>query len=151
MDWTRISVGLLTEGLSDQELVAITKYQLLWAHMEREPNERVALRYLTKKQLETALRYRESISKIVIQDVMKVVSKRNREKSYYHKNKDSDIFPRIDTDSETTHHIREDDSKGENNKQKNNIYENTKLEIKTENDSLGKTGFRGIPLPKTGI
>ena len=86
MDWTKIQVDLLQSRKTDKEILAITKYQLLWAMLERQPDERVALCYMTRKQLNLALDYVSTIAQQVDNDIKSVENHRGRQKKYYEKN-----------------------------------------------------------------
>lgn len=94
MEWTRIPTTLISKRYTDYELISIVKFQLLWAELEEQPDEQTALRYMTKKQYDTAMTYLDSIVSGVSGDVSSVINKRNREKIRYNKNKDlSKILP----------------------------------------------------------
>ena len=82
MEWTKISTELLSSRKSDKEILAITKYQLLWAILEREPDNETALRYMTSLQLSQARKYVSIISRQVNVDIMSVESHRKRQKKY---------------------------------------------------------------------
>lgn len=87
MEWTKIPTSLIINRVSDFDLLSITKYQLLWAELEREPEESVALRFMTRKQLTTARQYLDSISASVSADIVSVEKARNRRRKIYLKNK----------------------------------------------------------------
>ena len=86
MEWTKIPTDLLQSRISDKEIIAITKYQLLWAMLERQPSEDICLRYMTSKQLQQALNYTAAIERRVNADIKSVESHRNRQKLFYEKN-----------------------------------------------------------------
>lgn len=86
MEWTKIPIDLLQSRKSDKEILAITKYQLLWAMLERKPDDDTALRYLTKKQLQIANDFMLSIEQCVCNDIKSVISSRKRQKNFYEKN-----------------------------------------------------------------
>ena len=86
MEWTKIPTDLLQSRVSDKEIIAITKYQLLWAMLERQPSEDICLRYMTTKQLQQALNYTSAIERRVNADIKSVESHRNRQKLFYEKN-----------------------------------------------------------------
>lgn len=85
MEWTRIPTDLLQSRKSDKEIIAITKYQLLWAMLERQPDDETALRYMTVKQLQQARDYMVSIRQQVCADIKIVTNKRKRDKIFYAK------------------------------------------------------------------
>lgn len=88
MDWTKVSTDLITKRFTDYELASIVKFQLVWALNEERPDENTCLRYMTKKQYETAMTYLDSVSARVNDDVSSVIKKRHMEKIRYNKNKD---------------------------------------------------------------
>lgn len=88
MDWTKIPTDLLQSRFSDKEILAITKYQLLWAMLERQPSDDVCLRYMTSKQLQQALNYMSAIECRVNADIKSVESHRKRQKLFYVKNQE---------------------------------------------------------------
>lgn len=85
MEWTKIPTDLLQSRKSDKEILAITKYQLLWAMLERQPDDETSLRYMTSKQLQQARDYLSAIQQQVCADIKSVTSKRNRDKIFYAK------------------------------------------------------------------
>lgn len=85
MNWTKIPTDLITSRTPDKELIAIIKYQLLWATLERQPDNEIALRYMTPKQLSTALQYLPSIKHQLSIDIKSVENHRNCQKNYYEK------------------------------------------------------------------
>ena len=88
MEWTKIPTDLLQTRLSDKEIIAITKYQLLWAILERRPSKDTCLRYMTSKQLQQALNYETAIERRVNADIKSVESNRKRQKLFYEKNQE---------------------------------------------------------------
>ena len=118
MEWTKIPTDLLQSRKSDKEILAITKYQLLWAMLERQPDDETSLRYMTSKQLQQARDYLSAIKQQVCADIKSVTDKRKRDKIFYAKkqshNKDSDILTDARSDELTdklsapTDKIRED-------------------------------------------
>ena len=86
MEWTKIPTDLLQSRLSDKEILAITKYQTLWAMLERQPDEKTCLRYMTAKQYQQALMYESAIKCRVDADIKSVINHRNRQKIFYVKN-----------------------------------------------------------------
>ena len=89
MEWTKIPTSLIINRTSDKELLAITKYQLLWAELEYQPDDAVALRYMTRNQLTTARQYIDSITAQVCADINSVENIRKRQKKNYLKNKEN--------------------------------------------------------------
>lgn len=157
MEWSRIPTALLTDRVPERDLIAVVKYQLLWAYQEQEPTPEVLNRYLTSNQVERALEYYDCISAMVIPDVKGLVSKRGRDKKKYHKNKAIQKNNTDETVKETavytidgsTEQIRD-----ENNKlNKTIINENpqrpfgAREEERTIKSKNNPDGFRGIPLP----
>lgn len=80
MERTTISTDLLIQKLTDNELVAIIKYQSLWAMLERQPDDKTALRYMTQKQLIIAKSWADSIEMFVTSDINSINKKRTRQK-----------------------------------------------------------------------
>lgn len=89
MEWTKIPTSLIISRTPDKDLLAITKYQLLWAELEHQPEDSVALRYMTSKQLATARQYIGAITASVNSDIDSVVSQRGRRRKNYLKNKEN--------------------------------------------------------------
>jgi hypothetical protein len=128
MEWTRIPTDLLQSRKSDKEIIAITKYQLLWAMLERQPDDETALRYMTTKQLQQARDYMVSIRQQVCVDIKTVTNKRKRDKIFYAKKQslteNSDALTDVLTDalsdrlSASTDKIRLDKSILEKEKEK---------------------------------
>lgn len=92
MDWTKIPTTLITKRYSDYEISCIVKFQLVWAMNEEQPDENTCLRYMTKKQYQTAMTYVDSISSIVGDGLSSVKRKREAEKIRYNKIKHLDNF-----------------------------------------------------------
>jgi len=92
MDWTKIPTTLITKRYSDYEISCIVKFQLVWAMNEEQPDEKTCLRYMTKKQYQTAMTYVDSISSIVGDGLSSVKRKREAEKIRYNKIKHLDNF-----------------------------------------------------------
>ena len=86
MEWTKIPTDLLQSRVPDKEILAITKYQMLWAMLERQPTEEICLRYMTSKQLQQVRDYASAIERRVNADIKSVESHRNRQKIFYDKN-----------------------------------------------------------------
>jgi hypothetical protein len=104
MEWTKIPTDLLQSRKSDKEILAITKYQLLWAMLERQPEDKIALRYMSPNQLKQALDYIEAIQQRINADIKSVSSHRNRQKIYYEKNQTLNKESDGHTDAQTDNH-----------------------------------------------
>ena len=70
MEWTKIPTSLIINRTSDKDLLAITKYQLLWAELEYQPDDAIALRYMTRNQLAIARQYIDVIMPEVCADIV---------------------------------------------------------------------------------
>lgn len=88
MNWTKIPTDLLVARTPDIEILSIVKYQLLWAALERQPDDKTALRYLTPKQLSLAKEWHTPIMTQVVSDISSVEAHRKHQKINYNKNKD---------------------------------------------------------------
>ena len=128
MEWTRIPTSLLVDRVPGRDIVAIVKYQLLWAIQEKEPTESLALKYMSKKELEIVSAYRDSIAQMVDGDINAMNRKRRRQRAAYAKNK---RIANISTDG-PTEHIRD---------------EKTGKENMTSHNTISEPVFLGIPLP----
>lgn len=85
MNWTKIPTNLLISRTPDNELVAIVKYQLLWADLEYQPTDKIALRYMSNKQLASVKQYLNDIEAQVVSDIKSTVNHRGGQKTYYKK------------------------------------------------------------------
>lgn len=85
MNWTKIPTNLLISRTPDNELVAIVKYQLLWADLEYQPTDEIALRYMTNKQLASVKHYLNDIETQVVSDIKSTVNHRGNQKMFYQK------------------------------------------------------------------
>lgn len=85
MNWTKIPTNLLISRTPDNELVAIVKYQLLWADLEYQPTDEIALRYMSNKQLASVKQYLNDIEAQVVSDIKSTVNHRGGQKTYYKK------------------------------------------------------------------
>lgn len=105
MEWTKIPTDLIASGASDLDILAIVKYQLVWALLERKPDNKNLSRYLTPKQIQRANAVITAIERQVISDITTVNKKRNRQKIYYEKNQllkeKTDGHTDVHTDSHT--------------------------------------------------
>lgn len=88
MEWTKIHTSLIVNRVPDKDILAITKYQLLWAELEHEPTEATALRYMTANQLALARQYHAVIMADVCADITSANKKRDNRRKNYIKNKD---------------------------------------------------------------
>lgn len=85
---------MLIQRMSDKEILAITKYQLLWAELEEQPDEKTALKYMSRQQLAIALAYVCGMRGNVMRDVSQVQNKRKQNKLRYDKIKaEADFQP----------------------------------------------------------
>lgn len=85
MNWTKIPTNLLISRTPDNELVAIVKYQLLWADLEYQPTDEIALRYMTNKQLASVKHYLNDIEAQVVSDIKSTINHRGNQKMFYQK------------------------------------------------------------------
>ena len=85
MNWTKIPTNLLISRMPDYDLLAIIKYQLLWADLESQPTDEIALRYMTSKQLASARSYLDDIEAQVRCDISATLRHRKEVKTNYHK------------------------------------------------------------------
>lgn len=90
MEYVNIPTDLIVQGLTDNEMIAVFKYQSLWALLERQPDDKTALRYMTHKQLELAKLWIDSIKIKVTSDIDSTNKRRTRQKKYYEKQKVSE-------------------------------------------------------------
>lgn len=104
MEWTKIPTDLIASGASDLDILAIVKYQLVWALLERKPDNKNLSRYLTPKQIQRANTVITAIERQVISDITSVNKKRNRQKIYYEKNQILKEKSDGHTDSHTDSH-----------------------------------------------
>lgn len=124
MDWTKIPTDLLINRTPDKDIIAIVKYQLLWATLEREPTDDVALRYMSAAQLRQARGYTLAIQRQVVADIASINSHRKRQKIYYAKNQrltsqtdghtDGHADGHTDSQTDSLDKIREDKIREEN-------------------------------------
>lgn len=85
MNWTKIPTNLIVEHTPDKDILAIVKYQLLWAALEHRPDDRTALRHMSANQLRIACQYIDSISANISLDINCCNNHRSRQKLYYAK------------------------------------------------------------------
>lgn len=104
MNWTKIPTNLLISRTPDNELVAIVKYQLLWADLEYQPTDEIALRYMTNKQLASVKQYLNDIEAQVVADIKSTVSHRGGQKTYYKKKQGLTQNTDSHTDNHTDNH-----------------------------------------------
>lgn len=86
MKWTKISTNLIIERIPDKDLLAIVKYQLLWATLEHQPDDATALRYMSANQLATARQYVGNIAATISQDIKACADHRKSQRAYSAKN-----------------------------------------------------------------
>ena len=82
MEWTKIPTNIL--NFDDKDILAIVKYQLVYALAEEEPTEKMLLRYMTPKQLAKARGYNADITRIVCRDITSIKKKRGKDNARYH-------------------------------------------------------------------
>lgn len=87
MNWTKIPTNLLIDRTPDNEMIAIVKYQLLWAELEYQPTDETALRYMTSKQLALVKNWLNTIEIQVVADIKSANTNRTKRKLNYTKNK----------------------------------------------------------------
>ena len=87
MNWTKIPTNLLIDRTPDNEMIAIVKYQLLWAELEYQPTDETALRYMTSKQLALVKHWLNTIETQVVADIKSANTNRTKRKLNYTKNK----------------------------------------------------------------
>jgi len=157
MEWSRIPTALLTDRVPERDLIAVIKYQLLWAYQEQEPSDELARRYLTADQLKRVQPYRESMAKMVRPDINSLVLKRGRDKKNYYKSKGLDKNPTDEKHDGTTdgtpsaltdHIIEQRREKSEKIKIEEKIQDHNRL---SAGDGIGLgqgyRGFKGIAIP----
>ncbi len=133
------------DRVPDKDLIAIVKYQLLWAYLEREPPESIVMRYMTEKQFASVQVYIASISEIIVPDIRSLNLKRGRDKKYYYKSKENTKIPSDETSDDTMNVKSVDPIPQIIGEQINN---KTNKKISQQNkENLHQTGFCGIPLP----
>jgi len=106
MNWTKIPTNLLIDRTPDNEMIAIVKYQLLWAELEYQPTDETALRYMTSKQLALVKHWLNTIKTQVAADIKSANTNRIKRKLNYTKNKElkeivTDTLPNTVTDTVT--------------------------------------------------
>lgn len=104
MEWTKIPTDLIVSGNSDLDILSIVKYQLVWALLERKPDNKNLSRFLTPKQIQRANAVITAIERQVISDIKSVNRKRNRQKIYYEKNQSLKENSDGHTDGHTDRH-----------------------------------------------
>ena len=121
MNWTKIPTNLLVDRIPDKELVAIVKYQLLWAELEYQPSDETVLRYLTPNQLKLINHWLNTIETQVLSDLKSVNKHRTHQKTNYQKKQQVKEKTDSQTDSQTDSSLtgnRLDNIKKENTKEK---------------------------------
>lgn len=144
MEWTKIHTSLIVNRIPDKDILAITKYQLLWAELEEQPDDVTALRYMSAKQLAIARQYVADITADVCADITNACKNRNKRRKKYRKNGNNsqnvpstlpDTVPSTLPDTVPTQiredKIREDKKEKEINKEKEKRFQKpTVSEIK---------------------
>lgn len=98
MEWSKLPTNLITRDLSDAEILAIIKYQLVFSLTENEPSDKILSKFLTKKQKTLAKNFIAEIKTRVENDIKTTQNKRNRNKSYYNNNKGLEDLPEKNSD-----------------------------------------------------
>jgi hypothetical protein len=140
------------DGNPDDMILAVVKYQLLWAHLEHEPTYEIARRFMSKKQIERVMSYRESIAAIILPDIRSLVSKRRRDKKNYEKSKGLFDIPTGGTADEITGGTTGEPPSASSPQRK---VEESKINKTKENENVmpgeaasATGGFKGIPIPQ---
>lgn len=110
MNWTKIPTDLLKQRIPDNEMISIVKYQLLWADLEYQPDDKTALRYITNKQLAMVKQWLNTIEAQVVADIKTSEVKRNSRKISYRKNKELDKIVDSTVDSTVNTHCTHSDT-----------------------------------------
>ena len=146
MDWLKLRTNLLLQRLRDDELIAIVKYELLWALFEERPDDKTASRYMTPTQLRKALAYSTRIQCDMDAQLQRLKNKRSADKSLYRKNKDlqddSDVGPTPDrhrTDTGPTHQKRGEERRIDEKKE--SLKENASCDALVQKNSKPKKVF----------
>jgi hypothetical protein len=98
MEWSKLPTNLITRDLSDAEILAIVKYQLVFSLTEIEPSDKILSKFLTKKQKTLAKNFIAEIKSRVENDIQTTQNKRNRNKTYYNNNKGLGDLPSKNSD-----------------------------------------------------
>lgn len=98
MEWSKLPTNLITSDLSDAEILAIVKYQLVFSLTEKEPSDKILSKFLTKKQKNIAKNFIADIKSSVENDINSTQKRRNRNKTYYNNNKSLEVFDKENSD-----------------------------------------------------
>ena len=88
MEWSKIPTNLINGKFEDAEILAIVKFQLLYALYEEMPNEKILSRFLTKKQKNIVKNFVSDIQPNVEKEIKSIQKKRQTDKLYYTENKE---------------------------------------------------------------
>lgn len=99
MEWTKIPTNLINGEFNDKEILAIVKYQLVYALYEEEPNEKILSRFLTKKQKILVKNFIGKVKTNILRDVEAIRARRNRDMRYYKKKSQ---IPTVESTVEST-------------------------------------------------
>lgn len=98
MEWSKLPTNLITSDLSDAEILAIVKYQLVFSLIENEPSDKILNKFLTKKQKNMAKNFIADIKTRVENDIKSTQNKRKRNKTYYNNTKGFDDLQEENSD-----------------------------------------------------
>jgi len=145
MEYAKIPTDLLMDGLRDIEYAAITKYSLLWALKEYEPDEATCLRYMSRKQYEFVKTYHDSIKTATEQGIVLMNHKRSADKIRYRKNKELSKIPHTGTESESAP-VSSADSPSDPSRFVSYKEKNKKENIIKIKEQLEEINFPDVPL-----
>lgn len=118
MQWTKIPTNLITGDYTDAEILAIVKYQLVYALDEVKPSERKLKKFLNKNQTIRVQKFINDITTSVERDINSITKIKNRNARYY--NKTNTLRQNQETNSDVlqdvTDKIREDKIREEKEK-----------------------------------
>lgn len=156
MNWTKIPTDLIKQRIPDNEILAIVKYQLLWADLEYQPDDETALRYITNKQLMIVKRWLATIETQVTSDIKSVNKNRNNRKISYRKNKEleknvrgsvsSSVHGSVMGSVEEVDKIRLDKIRKEKNKEKKYAFEGKVIKLNQADYDSWKEQFNLLDL-----
>lgn len=156
MNWTKIPTDLIKQRIPDNEILAIVKYQLLWADLEYQPDDETALRYITNKQLMIVKRWLAIIETQVTSDINSVNKNRNNRKISYRKNKgleknvigsvSSSVHGSVMGSVEEVDKIRLDKIRKEKNKEKKYAFEGKVIKLNQADYDSWKEQFNLLDL-----
>ena len=99
MEWTKIPTNLINGEFDDKEILAIVKYQLVYALYEEEPNEKILSRFLTKKQKKLVKNFISKVKTNILRDIETIRARRSRDMRYYKKKSQ---IPTVESTVEST-------------------------------------------------